>query len=380
LELQHAKAMKLSQRVTRLVIIAVLAVVYLIAAQLGLKLAFVHPNATAMWPPSGIALAAFLVFGYRVWPGIFAGALLANVATEGALSTSVAIATGNTLEGLTGAYLVNRFAGGIHAFDRPQDVFKFAVLAGMLCTMVSPTIGVTSLSLGGGANWADYGAIWLTWWLGDAVGALKVTPLLVLWLTYPRVHWSRGQVREAACLLLCLVVVGQAVFGGWVPLTVKDYPLDYLCVPILVWAAFRFGPREAVTATVLLSGIAIWGTLHGLGPFARETQHESLLLVQVFMGVTVLLAMTFAAAVAERKRNEARREGLILELQHANEHIKALRGLLPMCASCKKIRDDEGYWDYLENYIHTHSEATITHGICPDCMKKLYGQVGTHTN
>lgn len=366
--------MKLSRWVTYLVIVAVLAAVYLIAAKLGLKLAFVHASATAVWPPTGIALAAFLVFGYRVWPGIFVGAFLANVATEGTVATSLGIAAGNTLEGVIGAYLVNRFAGGTHAFDRPQDVFRFAFLAATLSTMVSPTIGVTSLSLGGFANWADFGAIWLTWWLGDAVGALKVAPLFVLWLTNPRVRWQQGQVREAACLLLCLVVVGQAVFGGWMPLKAKNYPLDYLCIPILVWAAFRFGQRETATATVLLSGIAIWGTLRGFGPFVRNTQNESLLLLQAFIGVTALLAMAFAAVVSERNRIEAKREGLLQELQNAQEHIKALRGLLPMCASCKKVRDDEGYWDYVENYIHAHSEATITHGICPDCMQKLYAQ------
>jgi integral membrane sensor domain MASE1 len=372
--------MKLSRWVpylVYLVTVAVLAAVYLIAAKLGLKLAFVHASATAVWPPTGIALAAFLVFGYRVWPGIFAGAYLANITTAGTVATSLGIATGNTLEGLTGAYLVNRFAGGTHAFERPLDVFKFAVLAGMLSTMVSPTVGLTSLSLGGFANWADFGAIWLTWWLGDAVGAIKFAPLLVLWLTNPRVRWQRAQVREAACLLLCLVVVGQVVFGGWTPLKIKDYPLDYLCVPLLVWAAFRFGPRETATATVLLSGIAIWGTLHGLGPFAGETPNDSLLLLQAFIGVTALLAMVFAAVVSERNRMEAKREAVLLELQHAHEHIKALRGLLPMCASCKKIRDDEGYWDYVENYIHTHSEATITHGLCPDCVKKLYAQLET---
>ncbi|TMB97739.1 MAG: hypothetical protein E6J42_07300 [Chloroflexi bacterium] len=370
--------MKLSRWVTSLVIIAVLAVVYLVAAKLGLKLAFVHPSATAVWPPTGIALAAFLVFGYRVWPGIFAGAFLANVMTEGTVATSLGIAAGNTLEGLTGAYLVDRFAGGTHAFDRPQDILKFAVLAGTISTMVSATVGVTSLSLGGFANWADYGSIWLTWWLGDATGVLLVAPLSVLWLTHPRVHWRRDQVREAACLLLCLVVVGQAVFGGWMPVIVKNYQLDYLCVPILVWAAFRFGQRETATAAVLLSGFALWGTMRGFGPFARDTPNESLLLVQVFMGITAMLAMAFAEVVSERTRIEAKREGTLLELQHAHEHIKALRGLLPMCASCKKIRDDEGYWDYIENYIHTHSEATITHGICPECLKKLYGKVETH--
>ncbi|HZC68103.1 MAG TPA: MASE1 domain-containing protein [Nitrospirales bacterium] len=368
--------MQLSRSIPpNLVIVAVLAVVYLIAAKLGLMLAFVHASATAVWPPTGIALAAFLVYGYRVWPGIFVGAFLANVTTEGTVATSFGIAAGNTLEGVTGAYLVNRFAGGTHAFERPQDVFRFAVLAGTISTMVSATVGVTSLSLGGFADWADYGAIWWTWWLGDAVGALLVAPLLVLWLTNRRVQWQQGHIREAACLVLCLFVVGQAVFGGWIPLKDNDYPLDYLCVPILVWAAFRFGPRETATATVLLSGIALWGTLRGFGPFAKETSNESLLLLQAFIGVTALLAMMFAAVVAERDRFEAKREALVQELQNAFEHIKALRGLLPMCASCKKIRDDEGYWDYIENYIHTHSEATVTHGICPDCMKKLYPEL-----
>ena len=367
--------MKFSRYLPDPKVVAGLAAVYLLAAKLGLMLAFVHASATAVWPPTGIALAAFLVFGYRVWPGIFVGAFLAHIATAGSIATSLGIAAGNTLEGVTGAYLVTKFAGGTRAFDRPQDVFRFALLAGVISTMVSPTVGLASLVLGGFADWGDCGAIWLTWWLGDAVGALKVTPLFVLWLMNPRVRWRREQMIEAACLLLCLFVVGQAVFGGWTPLKAKDYPLSYLCIPILVWAAFRFGPREAVTATVLLSAIAIWGTLRGFGPFARGTPHESLLLLQSFIGVTALLTLAFAAVVSERDRTEAKREAALQELQNAFEHIKALRGLLPMCASCKKIRDDEGYWDYIENYIQTHSEATVTHGICPDCMKKLYPQL-----
>src|SRR5713101_3901348 len=104
-----------------LVVVAALTLVYLIAGKLGLMLAFVHASATAVWPPAGIALAAFLVLGYRVWPGVFAGAFVANVTTAGSAATSIGIAAGNTLEGLVGAYLVNEFAGGRHAFDRPQD-------------------------------------------------------------------------------------------------------------------------------------------------------------------------------------------------------------------------------------------------------------------
>src|SRR5207247_10850123 len=130
--------MKLSRCVRYLVYLVTvtgLAAADLVAAKLGLKLAFVHASATGVWPPTGTALAAFLVFGYRFWPGIFVGAYLANITTAGTVATSLGIAAGNTLEGLTGAYLVNRFAGGTHAFERPQDVFKFGVLAGMLSTM-----------------------------------------------------------------------------------------------------------------------------------------------------------------------------------------------------------------------------------------------------
>ncbi|MDC4223052.1 MAG: MASE1 domain-containing protein [Candidatus Manganitrophus sp.] len=133
-----------------------LAAVYFVAGKLGLMLAFLHENASAVWPPAGIALAAVLLFGYRVWPGIFLGAFLANVTTAGSVATSLGIATGNTLEALIGAWLVQRFANGLHAFDRPQDVFKYVLLAAFFSTTLSATFGVTSLTLGGFATWDQY--------------------------------------------------------------------------------------------------------------------------------------------------------------------------------------------------------------------------------
>ena len=131
------------------------------------------------------------------------------------VATCLGIATGNTLEGLAGAYLVNRFANGQNAMRRPQDVFKFAGLAGILSTSISATFGVTSLALGGYASWANYGAIWLTWWLGDAVGAVVVAPLLMLWIAEPRVRWRWVQALEAAGLLVCLFLIGLIVFDGF---------------------------------------------------------------------------------------------------------------------------------------------------------------------
>lgn len=286
----------------RLAVLAGLLGVYFVAGKLGLKLAFAHPSATPVWPPTGIALAAFLILGYRVWPAILLGAFLVNLTTAGSLATSIGIAVGNTLEGLLGAYLVNRFAGGRNAFDRAQGVFKFAVYAGMLATTVSATFGVTTLLLGGFADWARYASIWLTWWLGDAVGALVVAPLLVLWTANPRLRWNKQQALEAAVLFAGLFLAGQIVFGGLFPGENKNYPLSFVCTPFLVWAAFRFGQREAVLAMVLLSGLAIRGTLHGLGPYARETPNESLLLLQAFVGVVAVMTLSLAAVVSERGR------------------------------------------------------------------------------
>jgi len=279
-----------------------LAAVYFAAGKLGLKLAFVNASASAVWPCTGIALAAFLLLGYRVWPAILAGAFLVNLTTAGSVVTSLAIAVGNTLEGLIGCYLVTRFAAGKQAFQRAQDIFKFATFAAVLSPVVGATAGVTSLALAGFASWTNYGSIWSTWWLGDAVGAVVVTPLVLLWWENPRVHWSRRQIAELVLLFLGLFFTGWIVFGGHFEFSVKNYPLEYVCIPFLVWAAFRFGRRKAITATCALAAIATWGTAHGFGPFARDSQNTSLLLLQSFIGVMAVTSMALAAEFTEHKR------------------------------------------------------------------------------
>src|SRR5205809_6812155 len=171
----------------------VLGGVYVVAGKLGLALAFVHASGSAVWPPTGIALAATLLLGYRVWRALLLGAFLVNVTTAGSVWTSLGIAGGNTLEGLLGAFLVRRFANGLKVFDRARDIFTFGVLAGLGATAVSATVGVTTLWLGGHARWEGLGAIWLTWWLGDVAGARVVAPVVIPWgpgrtgrLTRPR--------------------------------------------------------------------------------------------------------------------------------------------------------------------------------------------------
>lgn len=178
---------------TRLLAILVLALCYFVAGKAGLHFASVNPSATAIWAPTGIALAGLLLLGYRIWPAIAATAFLVNLTTAGSVATSLAIAAGNTSEALLGAYLVNRFANGRHAFERTKDALRFLLLAAMISTTVSAVVGVTSLCLAGYAKWPQFMWVWLTWWLGDAAGDLIVAPVILLWAANFRPHWTAAK-------------------------------------------------------------------------------------------------------------------------------------------------------------------------------------------
>ena len=293
------------RKIPTLPAISALALIYFVAGKLSLHLAFLNASASPVWPPAGIALAALLVLGVRMWPAIFVGAFFVNFLTAGNIWTSLGIAGGNTLEALCGAWLVNGLAGGTRVFDRPQDVFKFA-LAALISTTVSPAVGVTSLALAGFVQSANYGPIWLTWWLGDASGVLVVAPLLILWsVTVSRRNWNRAQAVEVTILLLLLVALAETVFGGWFPISAHNYPISFICGPIVIWTAFRFTPRETATGIFVLSAIAIWGTLHGFGPFIMQTKNQSLLVLQWWTAALTVTAMAIAAAIAERNRAHA---------------------------------------------------------------------------
>jgi signal transduction histidine kinase/CheY-like chemotaxis protein len=297
--------------------VGVLALAYFVAGKAGLRLAFLQPSASPVWPPAGIAVAGLLVLGSRAWPAVFVGAFFVNVTTAGDVGTSFAIASGNTLEALCGAWLLNRYAGGTRVFDRAQDVFKFALI-GAGSTAISPLVGVTSLALDGFADWGNYGRVWVTWWLGDLTGYLVIAPLVLLWWIGPRREWNTKQKVEAAALLLLLVVVGGAVFGGWFVGFINNYPLAFVCGPIILWTAFRFGQLETATGIFILAGIALWGTLKHYGPFQLATDNQSLLTLQSGAGVLTLTSMTLAAAMTERRRIEAELEQQKAAVESAN--------------------------------------------------------------
>ncbi len=315
-----------SRRFSGLPLIGAFAIIYLIAGKIGLHLASLHASASPVWPPAGIALAGILLLGYRAWPAIFVGAFLVNLTTAGDAATSVAIATGNTLEAIAGAWLVNRFAGGKHVFDRPQGVFKFA-LAAAISAILSPLFGVTSLALYGFADWRNYSAIWITWWLGDVTGDLIFTPLVLLWGIRWKLTWKKEEALEVGVLLLLLTLLSAIVFGGWLEISAKNYPIAFICGPIVIWTAFRFTQRETATGIFILSVIAVWGTVRGVGPFAGQSENQSLLTVQSWTAVLAITAMALSAGMAERRRIEEKlqqQKSIVAAANRTKDHFLAM--------------------------------------------------------
>ncbi len=286
--------------------VGVLVAVYFITARLGLLLDAVSGFATSVWPPTGVSLVALSLFGYRLWPGIATGAFLVNVSAGAPVLAACGMSAGNTLEALLGTYLLLRFAKFRGSLDRVQVVVGLVVLAAGLSTMMSATIGVTSGWLGGVIPSASFGKAWSTWWLGDAMGDLILAPLLFVWAEPPRIHLPPWRLVEAAALLASLVVVSLLVFRAWHTSDQAIFLQPYILFPFLIWAALRFWQRGTVTTTFLVTGLAIWRTAQGFGPFARGTVNESLLSLQAFMGVVAVTMLILAAGVAERRRADLR--------------------------------------------------------------------------
>jgi signal transduction histidine kinase/CheY-like chemotaxis protein len=307
----------LRQKVPFAASLAALTAVYFFAGKFGLSLAFVNPSASPVWPASGIALAALILWGQRLWPGIFVGAFLVNVTTQGTFATSLGIATGNTLEALLGAWLVGRFAQGSEAFKGARDIFKFVLLAAMLSTAFGATVGVTSLSLGGFAPWQHYRTTWLTWWFGDMVGDLIFTPLLVIWAAQVPPRLTPKRIPEALGLLVLTLTTSSPVFFG-------DFPpgLKYLALPPLIWAAFRFGAHGAVTSAFVMTALALMGTMKTLEPFTTPDANLSLLLLQLFIATITVTGLVLAAVLSERKGAEVALQEAKDELTRANEDLE----------------------------------------------------------
>lgn len=298
--------------------VVLLAVVYHIAARLGLSMAYLQSNTSPVWPPTGIALAALLLFGISRWPGISLGVLLGSLLTGAPFNLALGMALGNTLEAIVGAYVLQRYLKIHLALDRIQDVTGLTVVA-LFSTMVSATIGTSTLVLIAMAPDSAFASIWVTWWIGDLLGAFVVTPFILSWAGVKLLRLSSRRILEIAAAFSLLGLVTWYVFIYPTRASIYHQALLYLIFPFVIWTAIRFGQPGSTTAAMMVSGMAIWATVADLGPFSLYRKNDNLILLQTFLGVVSLTSLILAAATAERMRANRALQRRAEDLSFLNE-------------------------------------------------------------
>lgn len=287
--------------------VGAIAPIYYATSQFAISSLTLSSEIYPMWPAAGIAQVALLLFGRQLWPGIAIGGFLFSISTPSAnIATALISAGARTLQAWTGTYLLQsiNFSAGL---DRLKDVLGIVGLAAFASTLINSTIGSIVVCLSGLSSWSNFGTIWGTSWVGDAMGILLVAPLLLTWRTLPSIRRNKGQIAERAIWLLLLLAIGWLVFCSRTRAAYARYPLEYLPFPLVVWAAFRFGQRYTALSNFLLCGFAIWGIARQSGPFLKHASSipQALLSLQAFIAVIAVTGLVLAATVAERHQAEA---------------------------------------------------------------------------
>jgi PAS domain S-box-containing protein len=293
------------------------ALAYILAANLGFRVATIAEQITTVWAPTGIAVATLLLCGTRLWPAVWVGAFVANLGADAPGWTAAAIASGNTLEAVAANAALRKFPHFDVRLRRVRDAVAFVGIAACSASIISATIGVAALCASAVQPWERFGSLWLDWWLGDALGALVIAPALLAAVSEP---WSRRRAAEALVFVSLSVTATQIVFGR--PLGLASHPLEFIIFPVVIAATVVSGPAVTSATIVSAAALAIWHTARGAGPFAGPDLHQSLVLLQTFMGVLAATALLLAAALAERHASEQRAKDAAAVLQHREEMLR----------------------------------------------------------
>jgi len=280
--------------------LALLALAYFAAAKASLVFAIPPGYATAVWLPSGLAVAAVVLWGARCWPGLWLGAALANFSVNLSLPAALAMATGNALEALCAGLFAASLFGRGEALRRPEDVFLFALLAAA-ASAIAATVGSGALWLTGEISPGSLVATWYTWWQGDTTGILVLAPCALAW-AQPAPSPARPMRRyEMGAFAALFAAVMAAIFARG-PLDDATRTIAFLALPFLAWAACRFSERAVTTSVLAATAFAIWCTVNGRGPFAGASANESLLTLQAFTSTAALIALALGAFTRDRER------------------------------------------------------------------------------
>jgi PAS domain S-box-containing protein len=294
-----------NQNLTTFTRMVILIALYFVGGLIGKETSFLSGSVALVWPPAGIALAAILLFGYRFWPGVALGAILFSFMNGMPLGFfTLGTAIGNTMGAIVCAYLLEKFIAFDNAMERTRDVTGYIGLACFLGTTVNAAFNVVSLIYSGTVAWDNLFSATLVWWVPNALAGLVVAPFIITWATPSAIRWNGKLITEAIICGAGLVGGTLISFNSWFVYGIQNYPLAYLPFPFLVWGALRFGQRGATAGTLLVSALAIYSLLQGIGPFVTNTETDSLMLIGSYIGILAVTNMLLAAAAAERRAAE----------------------------------------------------------------------------
>jgi PAS domain S-box-containing protein len=380
----------------RLFRVLLVAAVYYVAARLSLRLALVGRNVTPLWPPTGLAVAAFVVLGRRVWPGVAVAAFLVNEPISTSPLAAAATAAGNTLAPMVAAWLLQR-VGFRREIDRLRDALAIVFLGALGSMLISASIGTATLVVSGAIPGREFLQSWAVWWTGDAMGVLVVAPfLLSLLLFRPTPRLSVERYAEAAGLVLLLTVVAVAVVR-------TDMNFMFLIVPLLGWTAWRFQQRGAAPAALIVAGIATWAAAHGWGPFHSGSLFEKMAVLQAFNATVAFTSFVFAALVTERLRARealeraaaeleervrrrtaelvATNERLTHEIAEREEAERALRDRERQLADAQRVaRIGSWEWDVGIDRVTWSDEMYRIHGYDPQAFPVTFEKAVEHVH
>ena len=276
--------------------LGLVSVAYLVTAWLGLGLASVYGNVSPVWPAAGVAAAALLRWGIGLWPGIFVGAMLINLATGIGLPAAIHIAAGNTVEAVAVTLLFRSLSRDVD-FTSMRSVMSF-ITAACCGSLIASMNGASAVILAGEASWAAFSDAAWTWWLGDMLGLIVFTPILCQ--LPPRLE-DRNTVRIIGIASIILSLIAGVIFTA--SANVISIALSFALIPPVMWMAMRAPRGGGSIATLIIAAISICATGNGLGPFSDyEVTSERMVLLQAFLAVLGMSAMAFAAVATEREQ------------------------------------------------------------------------------
>ena len=354
-----------------------LALACFVSAELGqLGALATSPTVALYWPSTGLVLAILLGRQRTAWPVVIVvstAAIWLSLTMHGCpplIGAAAALITG--VDALLAATLIRSMTRERFVLDRVSHTAAF-----VLASLAAPAVGGLIAGVTIAPATTSMGESWLDWVLSEAIGILAAAPLVITALRpgRPLAHLRPGKVIEVAAATVAAIALAAAIFGSWAPqaLRVPAYVL-----PFLLWPAIRFGAGAASVTVFAVCPIVLWFAVQADSPLAQLGPDDILLRSRGGMVAAAVTVLLLAAVVSERKRIARERDALVTELQQALAEIKTLRGFIPLCAWCHKVRDDAGFWQEIEQYLGERTDATISHGICPACIEQQNREIDAH--